>query len=1187
MPTSPTGHPATELFRFARLRPTPIIDVEHRAARRAIPADAAKRRQWARATLAGTPVSSLGDLEFPYLEYLKPHAPLDEALLARDDLRDPAALARTDVAADPRYLRDHARLEELLLASAIEGRPTEAVAKLLQLVERFPSLHEQPARAPFAPVVTKRVARVAKVRYAGDTRDGGKGDGDAADPLTLAEAVRVVWQARNAQLRRLREEHLAARRSRSAMLRSPAVVTSPSPAQVPLPAGHGTDGGRTPGSAGSSGEARRRSARREATSMALTPESPAAPRGRLVTGEVVASLRRLEEARANSSPSHLLESSAGWLTTGLAGATSSAVTKALGRLKEFAGAEELPLTRFCETYAALVNKADAAGLMQANTPALPLDDRDFAAPSVTFTDEVRVLGKAELVRVDEEFVSYSPGEISYIQTVLAGETRTREVRAENTTETSVERVEEEQSETSRETSASTKAELKSQIETELRSRLESNVNASANASGGGTIGVVDVSGGASVGATVGVGLDTRLQTRNESSFAQEIVQKGLERTTRRTLERRLTRTVQTYWSHDTHVIDNRDGDMVNGTYVFLNKHVMIRETTYGARAFLQANLLAPGRSLLLARSYRLRAAEEAAGTRPTFSITPADITPANYMQLAGEFRAQNVEPPPPPIDTLSRVYKTDTANAASEAEPAGSSKIAEILVPLYGKYKRFLVTENVELPEGYEVADVQVAVAHGANGMSLPAHLPFTLPGAAMYAAASFTPFIMGILGPALLPAWAWSVAYAASPLLHYNTDSSHATITVGTESDESRYYFFEADDLLAEVSELLQAITLASPGFIERVKGLAEGMLAQVQLAAADVPPEMAGRITSALTSGIGNVTAVLKALSDRNFPEAARLMAKLPSPPGVNLSNLDALPKVFAPVTKFLEDIAKEVTSGVGTAISEALGVLLADTGNMQVLSYAQAAGTRKRLPVAINVLALKPGVTVNLVACLRRTDEALARWQLRTFDAFHQAHLQLVAEYENRLYTREPLDGRAPAILRREEHTAIKERVLYALNAKRDETPQDYDLERLQLFEHALDWENMSYRVFNYGPSTAEMALERTGVLAGTDDRRRQFLTATWAQVMIPLQPHERLAAQVLDYFHEGGGSVEAAAGTGLEGNDELTALYRDLVLSRSLGEAGESTTSPAVVPTDLVALYRPGLADELPRNPAYPA
>jgi hypothetical protein len=1163
-------HPSSELFRFARLSPTRVVDIEHRIRARGLPHDAEKRAAWSKAFLrGGTAVSSLADLTFPYVDHLKPGVDVSARIPGQDDLRDPAAFEKALVAADQRYAADLTRARDTLLALALDEKPDtdrlELVSRLVQFLETFPKTAEAASEVAFAPLVLKRVGRIATARTKDTGDPGAKSRAEqAADLRKLAAAVRTVWQARNDHIRALNTAHVAARRGRAD------VIAAAKPAAPLMPPQKGSA-----------------TSRLRAAEVAAKKMRDIASTAREAANRAINDTRNaFEYGRAETTLAGLLDNGMGGLTKELPASKLRDVREALATIKDKSGKYGIPVKRYCEAYGAIVSQMDDSGAATAEPGSTIDGDGSFESPQVTFVDAVRVLGKADLVRVDEEFVRYAAGEISYIQTVLANEKRKRHVRSSNTMESSSEQLQDEVVDRSQETSASTKAELKSEVETELKTRLDSSVNASGNASGGGTIGVVDVSGAASVGASVGVGLDTGMQTKNESNFAQEIVQKGIERTTRRTMQRRLSRTVQTYDAFDSHEIDNVGGEMMNGTYVFLNKRVAIKETTYGARAFLEAKVLAPGRTLVAARISRVHTAEDAIGTKPVFTITPASITPANYMQLTGQYRAQNVEPPPSPVTTLSRVYKTDTSTASSEPEQFNGKKIADILVPFFGQYKRYLITDNVELPEGYEVAEVDIAVSHGANGVSIPAHLAFTLPTTAVYAGASFTPFAIGLLGIAFLPAWVWSVGFMASPLLHYNADSSNVSITVGTEGQDSAYFFFEPDELLNEIIALLQSLLGIAPDFVSQVQALANAAITDMLAAAQTVPPEIALKVSHGLSDAIDNVKAVLDELVHGHLKGARDALGNLAAPT-VNMDDLASIPTIFAPLRTFITGLGSLVVGDAAQAISQTFAMLLTRLNNNQTLPFFACEGARVKVPIAINAMALKPGITITASICLRRTDDALARWQLRTFDAFYQAHLQLVAAYENRAYQSDASAlAAAPDFLRREEQAAVKERVLHAINGIHDTTPLTYDIDKLALFEHALDWENMTYRLFNYGPSSDELRYERLGVLLGSDDRRRQFLTATWAEVMIPVQPHQGLEEQILAYFGDGSGSLDAAIAPGEHHMDELAALYRDLVLSRAIGEAQSGTITYAWVPTDLVALYRPTLASELPRNPDYP-
>lgn len=91
------------------------------------------------------------------------------------------------------------------------------------------------------------------------------------------------------------------------------------------------------------------------------------------------------------------------------------------------------------------------------------------------------------------------------------------------------------------------------------------------------------------------------------------------------------------------------------------------------------------------------------------------------------------------------------------------------------------------------------------------------------------------------------------------------------------------------------------------------------------------------------------------------------------------------------------------------------------------------------------------------------------------------------------------------------------------------------------YAIDWKNMSYKLYNYGPNGNEIKLEKMGAFSGVDKRRRAFMKALWAQVLIPLQPNEYLESQIVQYFVDGTFDFNRDSGS-----DELTALFQDLIL-----------------------------------------
>lgn len=1248
MTPPPSAFATNELFRYARVRPPRIIDLRSRARKdpelRALleqaadddPPQQAESRQdrvlsgsYTRepSTSAGAP-ASLGELTFDYRRHLRvEELPADRLPMAAD-LRDPASFDPAAIRRDPGYRADRKALllQVASLRLATPGREESAeltqAARMLDFVETFPDLPRRRTREPYATVVLKRpevrvIAAPARREPVFDPAP----PVEAQELHEVAEGLQVLWRARH---RMLQERKRAFDRAHRQLMRDipqlppvprpPAILEPPVP-EAPAPevgerSGRVTKGKRVTRASAKSG---RKSAEKAAGKAAGKPADAPMPDDRADdaarveaaneyrrllkeradvhaaairkrTAALVALREEYEQERQSASLERMLSSSAKTVAKYVSGKSESQVGRMMNVVKEYAYGTNVPVSRFCEAYEQAVNRGDTMGANQAK-PDFQGSACFAESPDLVFADTVRILGEADLIRVDETFVKYSAGEISYVENVLAGEVRKRKVKATRYLEQLTETISEETTEGTKETGATTKQDLKSQVESEINTRLETDISASANASGGGTIGVVEVQGGGSVDASLGMGLDTSLGTSNESRFSQEIVSKALERTKQTVVERRMSRAYSLDETSNLHAIrnDGENAESFNGVYCFLNRHVAITESVYGRRLFLLANIRVPGKSLLCSRMHRLHLAYEDVGVRPTFDITPADITPANYMALAGRFKAQNVAPPPAPIVRLGRTYKTDTTNTNSEAPEFNGRQIAEVLVPFFAKYKRFLITDNVALPDGYEVMDVTVTVNHGANGISIPADLPLRAGGAMAFAAPALAAY--GGYGPFLLPVWLWSVGFLASPLLHYNADSSNVTVGIGTESQDSPYYFFDPDALIKEIFNLFGSISASLPSILSEIEAGIVPLMTKLASNAGKIPGQVASAVTSAVNTFIAAIKQIFTDIINLDPAAALDHMATLGfSITQGQLQNLqNTMGTLFEPFRAFIQNALDLIGGAVGTAIGDLFAYFMQLWESSQTFSFAGAQGTRGELPISLNTIAIKPGITVNLSACLRRTEEALARWQLETFANFYRAHLQLMADYESRALMAGNGAHRVakpPALLRAEEHTAVKERVLYALNNAQGNPGNSYTFDRMNFFEHALDWPNMTYRVFNYGPTPIENILDKRGAFIGADERRRAFSMALWAQVMIPVADSDHFVEQVMSYFEHGTFSMDGT----LE-DDELVALYRDFVLGREAEPLEVSAPRFETVPTEFIVIQTPDLATQLPTNPAY--
>jgi hypothetical protein len=831
-----------------------------------------------------------------------------------------------------------------------------------------------------------------------------------------------------------------------------------------------------------------------------------------------------------------------------------------------------------------------------------LEDR----PEVDGRDDIRPLGLAELITVEERWLAYQPGEISAIEPVLKGEVRKKKVKSAQYFEEVTERITEEVSDQEKEQQSKTRQDLNSQIETELSSRFASDINASANGSGGGTIGVVSLEGGASLGANVGFALDTGLSETSESKFSQEILSKAIERTKRSTTDMRRTRSYRLNETRDFHGLDNSaaDAESYNAIYCFLDKKICITERVYGVRKFLGAEIVRPGVGLI-EKEQRKRALNLSdIGLPPVFDLRPNEISPSNYLALVGKLRAANVSPPPPGVKIVSKTYKTDVTNESREPNEADFKKIADVLTPFFGEYKRFLIQDQIEIPEGYRVQEVRVTVTHGSNGVSIPAHLPFSLLGAAIYAlptvgVAAVPPYTLFYLPLAI-----WQVLYAASPFLHYNADSSNVTINIGHQTEESPYFFFEPDFLIREIIDAIGSSSIVSGDFIaflrDRLTALYTAFTATSNNSVADallgMTDEMRSKINAFITELQNWLANLVTNVIPRMITGGSGSGPALPQIPSLPANVIAEIPKaILAPFKAFFDAIVGHIEDLMQDSLGDIFEYFMAMTSNTDTKVFTGARGFTGTLPVSLNCIALKPGVTVNLSVCMARIDEeSLDSWRLETFSRLNQAYYQLLADYEGRRGARsvQPRYRESPGLMRLEEHETLKTRIIATLHRKYSATPDAIPtLDELRLFEHAIDWENISFRLFNYGPSGAQIACEKLGLYDGADERRKQFMNALWSQAMIPLREDERFEQVLIRYLETGVIDFEAdllalISDTDGDGNtlNELTEIYRDLVLQRQRLPDKPPVHRQEVIPTELMIVYQPGNGEPYPVNPA---
>lgn len=1151
-----------ELFRYIELKKPQIIDIWYRINKieKFPDIDLLKKEkdEWAKKFLSEhESPAGLDALEFTYLDYLNIEELPLKGLPTGKDLKDIASFKSLNIYSDSKYQNDYVNLLAFMMAYQIQNdsKKLQDISKLFAFIDKFPKLHQVQNVLTYPTPIFKKLqfktpktAAKKQVALNADTKiDVSKNE----EMRTIVDDILLLWQLKNEIKQKQQKDYEAERKEIKRQYFEK--IDKMKPAMNP------------------EGE--------EKQSKISKKDAKIQKQYSEVVKERKIKLSKLQEEKNNLDNmltlSNMMTTDFQKLIPATNLITKSQIENTQIRLKNFLMTNMYVSSnqKFCQIYKEVANKVDKLS----STP--PLLNCVLKDPKIVFENQIRLMGWANLIKVEETLIRYKPGEISHIQNIMPHESLSHEVKNTNYYEDKYDIAEEESTEESQKIGTTTNQELSSEINNEINSRFNSDVNASANASGGGSIGVADISGGATLQAALGIGTDSSSSNANTSQFSQEIINEAVKNTKKSVHESRMKRSYTMTETTDLHEFDNSDNDEpVNGIYVFLDKEICIKETQYGKRLFMLANVMLPGNSLLCKKNLQEQMKLSELGPKPVFNLSPTEIQPDNYQEWVALYRASGIQTPPSAVKTIVRTYKTDTTNANVEQQEFNVKKVADVLVPFFERYKRFLITDTVTIPDGYQVQEVVATVNHGQNGISIPAHLPLSLAGASMYAA----PNLLAAVPYAglTLPIAFWQIAYLASPLLHYNTDSSNVTVSIGNESYDSNYFFFQAEELIQMIFSLLGGMGSLLNGnnnIIDQINEKVNDLITDLGDNANNTAADLAAKISTSVDTVIGKIKYILNLINEILSGKVDKLgdlfdaISALTINISLDLSDLIGT-DFFEPFRTFIQGVLGLITDGFSDIAGEFFDLFINTLENTQNFPFPSLTGWQGELPVSLNTISIHPGVTVNLSVCAIRTEEALEQWRLDTFSKLYQAYLEQVVEYENKKFalTGEESKRTSPANMRQEERAVVKDLVLEALNNYHEENGDRFDLDRINFFENVIDWQNMSYRLYTYGPNANEVRLEKNGFYHNIDDKREAFLKAHWAQVLIPVDedPANLLEAKMMQYFQDGSFDFE----DGFE-EDELTALYQDLILGREeLQEnPGILRECKVTLPTDLVTIW----------------
>ncbi|KPI44229.1 uncharacterized protein AB675_8463 [Cyphellophora attinorum] len=309
-------------------------------------------------------------------------------------------------------------------------------------------------------------------------------------------------------------------------------------------------------------------------------------------------------------------------------------------------AQQLDLTY--KPYVSNIAKVRSVGAMrvQYQKPAVSAWYGDFLAglkapilPAPRFllprlTGRVNVLGVADLLVVKQQLIRYEGGDVAYIENVLKGETRSREVNTST--------VEETETTTELETTESQETDTTTAERFEVSHESANTIKEDASVKAGVTV-------SASYGPTVSVSANASFSndrsnteaTKEASRYSKDVTAKAVDKITKRMLQR-IVRKIRTETStKDLHEFKNTSGpdsSHIAGVYQWQNKIYEAQTWNYGKRTMLDFMIPEPG-AFYLDKQTDPNDATDTLVMVPSFTALPESLDVKTYTQYLVQYNS--------------------------------------------------------------------------------------------------------------------------------------------------------------------------------------------------------------------------------------------------------------------------------------------------------------------------------------------------------------------------------------------------------------------------------------------------------------------------------------------------------------------------------------------------------------------
>ncbi|KAH7371855.1 hypothetical protein BKA64DRAFT_729046 [Cadophora sp. MPI-SDFR-AT-0126] len=283
-------------------------------------------------------------------------------------------------------------------------------------------------------------------------------------------------------------------------------------------------------------------------------------------------------------------------------------------------------------------------------------------------ERVKVLGIADLLVVKQQLIGYEKGDIAYIENILKGETKTREVDTLTSAETQVTTEAETTDSKETDTTTAERFEVSHESDKAMKEAESTKAGVTVSASYGPTVSV-------SANASFASDRSNSEATKEASRYSKDITTKATNKITQRVLQRTVTTTRTETTTKDVHSLTNMPNNQhISGVYQWLNKVYEAQMWNYGKRTMIDVMIPEPG-AFFLDKVTNANDASNTLRAVPAFQMRLDELDIDTYGQLGVQYGVSDLDAPPTEMSRATASYATGKDGPQSKADkiaiPAG------------------------------------------------------------------------------------------------------------------------------------------------------------------------------------------------------------------------------------------------------------------------------------------------------------------------------------------------------------------------------------------------------------------------------------------------------------------------------------------------------------------------------------